>query len=135
MADLQIYQNTVNGGEISPQLEGRIDNPRYNSGARLLENFIVKPSGSISKRPGTQYLATLPSASRLESYRASEESNYILAFTTSGCRAYDSNGSEVTALSSSMLTAPVAYTTSLSAGRIVYSTIDNRYYKAYKLLR
>jgi hypothetical protein len=131
MADLQIYQNRVNGGEISPQLEGRVDNERYNSGARLLENFIVKPNGSISKRPGTQYLATLPSASRLETYRASEESNYILAFTTSGCRAYDSNGAAVTVLSGDMLIAPVAYQASLASDTILYSTINNRYYKSY----
>lgn len=60
MADLHVFQSRVNGGEISPQLEGRVDNERYNSGARLLENFLVKPNGSISKRPGTQYIGTLP---------------------------------------------------------------------------
>jgi len=131
MADLHVFQSRVNGGEISPQLEGRVDNERYNSGARLLENFIVKPNGSISKRPGTQYIATLPSAGRLETYRASEETNFMLAFTVSGARPYTTAGTEVTTLTGNMITAPVAYVSGLSADRIVYSTIDNRYYKAY----
>lgn len=129
MADIQIFQNSVNGGEISPQLEGRVDNARYNTGARLLENFLVKPNGSISKRPGTEYLATLPAQGRLETYRASEETNYMLVFTAGRIRPYGTNGTAETLPVSGMTTAPVAFQPSLSAAdTIFYSTIDNKYY-------
>jgi hypothetical protein len=137
MADLQLYQNRVNGGEISPQLEGRVDNERYNSGARLLENFIVKPNGSISKRPGTQYLASLgDTAGRLETYRADEETNFMLVFTPSACRVYNTSGTAVTTTSGVMDIAPIQWFSDPTnliwfTQELVYSPTDNRYYKRF----
>jgi len=83
MADLHYLFNSINGGEMSPQMDLRVDNEKYNSGARVLENFIVKPYGGIYKRPGTQYVRqTLGNATaRIEGFTRNQDSAYILEFT------------------------------------------------------
>lgn len=51
-------QNVLNGGEISPLLRGRVDQPRYSTGAREMRNFVPMPQGGVTRRPGTRYLGT-----------------------------------------------------------------------------
>lgn len=46
---------TFNAGEFSPWMDSRTDIEKYPSACRLLENFLVRPQGGISKRPGFQY--------------------------------------------------------------------------------
>lgn len=58
MPDLHTFVNQINGGEMSPQMDGRVDVEKYQTGARVLENFIVRPYGGIYKRPGTDFVAT-----------------------------------------------------------------------------
>ncbi len=50
-----IIQNAFNAGEITPELYGRDDTASYRQGCRTLENFIVKPLGGVTRRPGTMY--------------------------------------------------------------------------------
>lgn len=40
------------GGELSSDLYGRVDLQKYQTGAELLENFLVRAEGGIAKRPG-----------------------------------------------------------------------------------
>ena len=49
------------GGELSPWLDGRTDLAKYAAGCRKLENFLVRPQGGISKRPGMQYCGKMNS--------------------------------------------------------------------------
>ena len=51
-------QNVLNGGELSPLLYGRVDQPRYSTGAREMRNFVPMPQGGVTRRPGTRYLGT-----------------------------------------------------------------------------
>ena len=46
-----------NGGEISPQLEGRTDWDKYNYSAKLCKNFIPLVEGSLKRRGGTHFVA------------------------------------------------------------------------------
>ena len=48
--------HSFTGGLLSPKLEGRVDFAKYNVGCRVLENFIVTPTGGIYKRPGTRFV-------------------------------------------------------------------------------
>ena len=50
--------NVLNGGELSPLLYGRVDQPRYSTGAREMRNFVPMPQGGVTRRPGTRYLGT-----------------------------------------------------------------------------
>ena len=56
-SSLHVAQNVLNGGEISPQMAARIDQPRYQTGCEKLENMIPLPQGGITKRPGLECLS------------------------------------------------------------------------------
>ena len=43
------------GGEITPEMFGRIDLVKYQTGLALCKNFLVLPHGPITRRPGTDY--------------------------------------------------------------------------------
>lgn len=48
--------NQFNGGEISPDLEGRFDWNKYNYSAKLCKNFIPQIEGSLKRRGGTHFV-------------------------------------------------------------------------------
>ncbi|MDR0466688.1 MAG: hypothetical protein LBH94_04965 [Deltaproteobacteria bacterium] len=50
-----ILQNLLNGGEISPEMHCRFDQPRYQSGAYEMLNAVPMPQGGATKRPGTTF--------------------------------------------------------------------------------
>ena len=54
----RVLQNSLNAGEMSPHMEGRVDFPRFQNSASTLENFLIHTQGGISKRWGTRYVAT-----------------------------------------------------------------------------
>ena len=49
---VHILQNVLNGGEISPLMFGRFDQPRYQTGAYEMRNAVPMPQGGVTKRPG-----------------------------------------------------------------------------------
>lgn len=53
---LHVTQNALNGGEISPQLLARFDQPRYQTGCETLLNMVPMPQGGITKRPGFRHM-------------------------------------------------------------------------------
>ena len=55
----KIVSNSFVSGEISPELYGRHDLKAYFNGAARLENFIVRRTGGIRKRAGTNVILTL----------------------------------------------------------------------------
>ncbi|MFN7318369.1 MAG: hypothetical protein ACK5S6_02560, partial [bacterium] len=52
------YQKSFAGGEIAPEMFGRIDDVKYQNGAAKLRNFVVKPQGAAKFRPGLEYRAS-----------------------------------------------------------------------------
>lgn len=56
---VRIVQNNFVSGELSPSLWGRHDIKAYFNGAAELNNFVVRRTGGIRKRPGTDVIATL----------------------------------------------------------------------------
>lgn len=48
---------TFTGGLWSPRLIGRTDLEKANAALRQCDNFIVRPSGAIKRRPGMQLIA------------------------------------------------------------------------------
>ena len=53
---LHHVQNVLNGGEITPLMRGRVDQPRYATGCREMRNFVPMPQGGATRRPGTRFL-------------------------------------------------------------------------------
>jgi hypothetical protein len=56
MAKTSPILSNLNGGEISPQLDARVDTTKYQSGAHRLENFIPRIQGGLQKRSGTRFV-------------------------------------------------------------------------------
>lgn len=51
-----LIQPSFTGGELSPSLYGRVDIARYMTSVRLARNFIVRPYGGLTNRPGFQFV-------------------------------------------------------------------------------
>jgi hypothetical protein len=52
----KFLQRSFAGGEITPELAGRVDLTKYQTGLALARNFIVLPHGPAVRRPGTKYV-------------------------------------------------------------------------------
>jgi hypothetical protein len=79
--NVTININKFNGGELSPLMNARSDFPKYQSGAKTLENMLVRTQGPIMRRPGTKYIATVKDSgdeTRLIPFEYSTEDTYII---------------------------------------------------------
>jgi hypothetical protein len=56
MANTRLIQRSFTGGELSPEMYGRIDTTVYQNGASLMRNLIARPQGVAAKRPGFRYV-------------------------------------------------------------------------------
>lgn len=56
MQNPRIFQRSFVGGEVTTELFGRIDDAKYQNGAKRLRNMIVKPRGAAQSRPGLQFV-------------------------------------------------------------------------------
>lgn len=52
------------GGEFGASLKGRTDIAQYYAAAEIVENWIIKPSGSIITAPGTTYVSEVKTSSK-----------------------------------------------------------------------
>lgn len=59
---IQTVKNSLNGGELSPDMECRFDIPRYQNGCEKLLNMIPLASGGITKRPGFRHVLSIGNA-------------------------------------------------------------------------
>lgn len=64
MPNIKLYQRSFAGGEISPEMFGRIDDVKYQTGAALLRNMIATPQGPAENRPGFQFVRETRTSSR-----------------------------------------------------------------------
>ena len=95
MARVAVELTNFTGGELSPRLDGRNDIAKYNSGCKTLENMIVYPHGSASRRSGTQFVAEVKDSTkktRLIAFEFSTVQTYILEFGDQYIRFYKDNG-------------------------------------------
>ena len=56
MANVRILQRSFSGGEMSPEMFGRIDDAKYQAGLAKCRNFVVKPQGPAENRPGFAFV-------------------------------------------------------------------------------
>ncbi len=94
---------SFNGGEISPDLHWRCDLERFFSSCRTIDNFLVKPSGAVTRRPPTVALAQVFNpgrdtfiTARMFAFKYSEDTVYIIVVTQSAeactITVYDTDG-------------------------------------------
>jgi hypothetical protein len=56
MANVRTLQRSFSGGEVTPEFFGRIDDVKYQNGLAKCRNFIVKPHGPVTNRPGFAFV-------------------------------------------------------------------------------
>lgn len=49
---IRLFKHSFAGGEIAPEMFGRIDDEKFQSGLSLCRNFVVKPQGAVENRAG-----------------------------------------------------------------------------------
>ena len=57
MPNTRSIQFSFAGGEVSPDMYGRIDQKSFQTGLKKCKNAIVRPQGPIKRRPGLSYCA------------------------------------------------------------------------------
>lgn len=78
-----LLQPSFSSGELAPSLYGRVDTARYQTGLRRCRNFFVRPTGGVSNRAGTRFVAATKhpdKTSILVPFIFSTEQAYMLEF-------------------------------------------------------
>lgn len=79
---MEYVQVNFSQGEVSPAWFGRVDVGTYATACARLENFLVLPTGGVTKRPGTKYIGATKSngAARLYAFRTSATESIVVEF-------------------------------------------------------
>lgn len=111
-------QSNFSTGELDPLLRSRVDLQGYTNALAKATNVLIQPQGGLRRRPGTKYIAELPSAAangvRLVPFQFSVSDSYMLCFTNqrmyvikNGAVVTNINGSGNSYLSISSITSDI----------------------------
>lgn len=106
MASVRTLLRSFAGGEISPEMFGRIDLGKFQTGLAACRNFIVLPHGPVANRPGFEYITAaklggakrvrlIPFAFNTEQTFALEFGHEYVRFHTQGATLVDGSGNPV----------------------------------------
>jgi hypothetical protein len=76
-------QPSMSGGEMSPSMAGRVDLNRYGISLKKARNFLVRTSGGIDNRPGSEFIHAAKyddKDARLIDFTVGEDVAYIVEF-------------------------------------------------------
>ena len=88
-AGVNHVQTNFASGQIDPTMLGRRDTSMYQNGAKVLTNNSPLVTGGVRRRPGTQYIATLPAHSRLARLQFNDQQLYVFAFSNARVDIYN----------------------------------------------
>ena len=95
MAKTQKILQSLNKGELSPQLDFRIDQQAYQMGCRTMQNFYPLIWGGAERRPGTYYTGEvndMAAKTRVIDFVYSVDQAYMLEFGNQYLRVFANNG-------------------------------------------
>lgn len=95
MPRTQKLLQSFNAGELSPLMDFRIDQQKYQLGCRTMENFYPLIYGGAERRPGTYFVAEAKDSTakiRMVDFVFSAEQAYVLEFGNQYIRFYANNG-------------------------------------------
>lgn len=90
-------------GEISKQVYGRVDQPRYEQGLAFCQNYIPLIQGPLVRRPGTKFVCYVKDSTKppvLIPFQFSVSQNYMLEVGEKYIRFYQNEGQIVTSSNS-----------------------------------
>ncbi len=65
MPQTRTYNRSFAGGEVSPEMWGRIDDIKFQTGAATMRNFIATPQGPAENRAGTAFVREVKDSTKL----------------------------------------------------------------------
>jgi len=77
------FKQAFSGGEISPEMFGRISDTKFQQGAAIMRNFVAKPQGPAQNRPGFAFVREVKNstkATRLISFTFNTTQTMVLEF-------------------------------------------------------
>ena len=83
MPTTRTFNRSFAGGELSPEMFGRIDDQKFQTGAAKMRNFIALPQGPAVNRPGTKFVRAVKDSTkktRLIPFTYSTTQTMILEF-------------------------------------------------------
>ncbi|MDD5304257.1 MAG: hypothetical protein PHS14_14245 [Elusimicrobia bacterium] len=80
MARASVRQTNFASGELDPTLSGRTDLERYRNACLTMLNWLPLTQGGATRAPGTEFVALLWGATRLEAFEFSVDEWFVLAF-------------------------------------------------------
>lgn len=86
---------SLNAGELSPYMDGRIDMAKYQNGCSLMQNFRPIPQGPAVRRMGTRHVAPVKNQAHrtwMVPFIFSEDDSYVIEFGDHYIRFYTDNG-------------------------------------------
>lgn len=64
MANTRVYNRAFSGGEMSPDMYGRIDDVKFQTGAAVMRNFIATPQGPAQNRSGLSFVRAVKDSTK-----------------------------------------------------------------------
>lgn len=89
MPNVRYLHRSFAGGEMSPEMYGRIDDQKFQTGAGKIRNFICRPQGPLENRPGFAFVHATKdhnAKSRLIPFTYSTTQTMVLEFGLSYIR-------------------------------------------------
>lgn len=107
MPKVNKIQTSFSSGEVSKQVYGRVDNPKYEQGLVYCQNYLPLMQGPLLRRPGTKYISFVKDSTKLPvliPFQFSITQNYMLEFGDKYVRFYQNEGQIVTSSNSFLVT-------------------------------
>ncbi|MFZ5704915.1 MAG: hypothetical protein ACOY5R_06570 [Pseudomonadota bacterium] len=79
-------QASLNGGELSPRLHGRIDQRVYQNGVEIMTGFLPVLQGPAIAAPGTRYVAAAKGPCRLLPFEFNVTQSYVIEASNAAFR-------------------------------------------------
>lgn len=90
MANIRYFRGGFNGGEVTPEFFGRVNDEKFQSGAAKMENFIALPHGPARNRPGLRYVDTVKtSGARIIRFAYSTSQQFVIEMGAGYFRFYN----------------------------------------------
>lgn len=128
MPNIRIFQGSFSGGEITPEMAGRPDDAKFQTGLALCKNFLIKPHGPAVNRPGFAFVKAAKYAAkkaRLIPFTYSTDQTMVIEIGEGYFRFHSQGGTLVLAAT------PDAWapSTSYAVGNLVSNAGTNYYCK------
>src|SRR5216684_8164926 len=103
MPKVNKIQTSFKSGEVSKQVYGRVDDPRYDQALIYCQNYLPLIQGPLTRRPGSKYVSYVKDSTKppvLIPFQFSQTQSYIIEVGDLYMRFYNNEAQIVTSSNS-----------------------------------